>query len=294
MWYRIYGWKENPFSNKAGVELVGVDAEKERIKDYVVAGDICFLTGERGVGKTSLLGWLRDSLRRHSFIYIDGEEYEEVDLDYLLKKNAGFWRKYPKNAVLLIDESQGVDEDLKKLLRIYWEKGLIRSVVISQIDDKLKNFSDDIKHRIGFRVIGLGKLNSSDSVRLIKDRCKANCPFDDVAINSIVEISDGNPRRILENCERVCIEVRKKGITKYDVEKVLLDEEDKDKIEFSPMQKKIIELLKKKDMNVKEIVELTRSTEGSIGKQMSNLIQRDLIKIVSDKRPKVYGLVGKE
>ncbi len=291
-WYKIYGWKENPFSGKINTELIGVEKEKERLKDHVLAGDICFLTGDRGLGKTSILEWLRLNLKRHTLMYVDAEKSDKFDLDDLLKKNTSFWRKYPKNPVLLIDESQNLKEDLVAILKSYWQEGIIKSIVISQTDKKLKNLSDNFKDRIGSRIIELNNLSKSDSIILIKNRCGEKCPFDDLAIDSIITLSNGNPRRVLENCEMVCIEVKKKNISKYDVEKILKKEKEEQK--FSPMQEKIIGLLKERDRTIKEIVEITKSTEGSIGKQVSNLMMQNLVRIVNQDRPKIYGLVKKE
>ena len=87
MWYKQYGWKENPFSIKTNTGLIGLEAKKVELLNYIKSGDICFLNGPTGVGKTSLLKWLEKNLKHHKIIYIDAAGIQEnFSLSQYLKK----------------------------------------------------------------------------------------------------------------------------------------------------------------------------------------------------------------
>ena len=95
-------------------------------------------------------------------------------------------------------------------------------MVITQINQNLKNFSDSFKDRIGRRVIELGKLNKLDAINLINLRLGNKKLFDEKAIEKIIEIADYIPRKILEFCELVYLKNKgKKKIELVDVKKVL-------------------------------------------------------------------------
>ena len=64
MWYKQYGWKNNPFSIKPTIDLVDFESEKEKLYNYVSGGNVCLLVGEAGTGKTSLLKWLEYNLKK--------------------------------------------------------------------------------------------------------------------------------------------------------------------------------------------------------------------------------------
>ena len=54
-WYLDFGFNENPFSIKTNLNLVGINNQRKKLLDYINSGDICFLNGPTGTGKSSLL-----------------------------------------------------------------------------------------------------------------------------------------------------------------------------------------------------------------------------------------------
>jgi len=229
--------KENPFSVKANPNVVGFSQEKKLLIQYIKNGDICFLTGPVGTGKTSLLLWLKNNLNPHNVFYIDAADIEKgFGIKKFLKKSRkGFdiFRAYPKNTVILLDESQDCDYELQKALKLHWDHGHIKSIVVTQIN-QLEKFSDSFKDRIGRRVIKLGKLKKSNAIDLINSRLRNKKLFDTKAIEKIIEVANYIPRKILEFCELVYIKNKdKKKIELTDVKKVL---REKKKIKQKPKQ----------------------------------------------------------
>ena len=323
MWYKFYGFKENPFYVKSNSLVLGLEKEKKQLINYIIGGNICFLNGEAGSGKTSLLKWTKENLKGHTIVYIDAESTDEFfnlyDYMKMHKSFLQFYRVFPKKIVILLDEANTADENLKKALKIAWEEGIIKSVVITQIQD-LDNLSQAFKSRIGERKIELKPMPLTEIYNLIDKRTRGKNPFTEDAIALIAETADYTPRKVLELCERTCINLHEKGkkhISSIDVTPIIsesaktevvkdaLDIEDifKDadigKIEetlikkdntLSPMQERIMNLLQQ-PKTTQQLAQLLNTTEGSVGKQLSQLSIMNKIKVVDDRRPKKYGLV---
>ncbi len=311
MWYNNYGWKENPFSIKTGTDLVGVEEKKKEVLNYILSGDICLLNGPTGVGKSSLLRWVEENLKDHLIVYIDAAGVDSsFSIASFLKKKTSLWgrisgKEYPKNVVVLLDESQDCDEDLIKALKLHWDHQHVKSIVITQIDPSLDQYTESFRNRIGRRVVKLGKLNISNAYDLIKLRTEGKNPFDKSAVETIVESSGHIPRKILETCEIICTKYagKKLGINVFDVETVLngsaKPKPQKIKVtpngeiqELSPMQTNIINSLKESEKTTQELAEILKTSEGSVGKQLSKLIKRNKVKITDQNRPKRYGLLN--
>lgn len=227
-WFKEYGWKQNPFSIKANINLFGIENKKRDLLNYIQGGDICWLTGPTGVGKSSLLKWMESNTKNHNILYIDAASIQQSFsiTKFLMKKNSFFnkltGKKFPANAVILVDESQECNEELIKALKLHWDHKNIKSIVITQIDN-LNNFTESFKDRIGKRIIKLGKISKSDAYELIKFRTQNKNPFDKASMEYIVEKADYRPRKILELCEIVCAKVsgKKRFINIFDTESIL-------------------------------------------------------------------------
>ncbi|RME54793.1 hypothetical protein D6777_02635 [Candidatus Woesearchaeota archaeon] len=310
MWYEKYGWNENPFLIKYNTNLVGLENEKQKLKDFVVSGNICFVVGDSGVGKTSLLKWLQRNLKSFKINYINAEALPEF---FSLKKQIK--KGWFKPTLLMLDEAQLCDEIVRSEIKVLYDTGVVKSVVIAQTNEKLNDYNVSFKSRVGKRFVRLEKLTLQDVIDLINIRTKNKHPFTNEMIKCIAEDADYNPRKVLENCEYICIELQNsqaqfndeivKKILKKKAEEDLFDlvklEEpvlpdnlmpiDDAKLDgFSPMQKRIITILLEGNRTAKQLAIILNSTEGSVGKQLSKLAELNAVTIVNHRRPKVYGL----
>ena len=218
--------KESPFSIRANPDVIGFEKEKKLLVQYIKNGDVCFLTGPTGIGKSSLLLWLKNNLNSYNVFYIDAANIEKsfTIKEFLKNSRRGFdnFRDYPRNAIILLDESQDCDCELQKALKLHWDHGHIKSIVITQIDQSIKNFSISFKDRIGNRIIRLGKLKKSDALQLINSRLRNKKFFDAKVVEKIIEIANYVPRKILELCELIYINNSDKKESKLvDVKKIL-------------------------------------------------------------------------
>ena len=297
MWFEEYGWKTNPFNIKPSPDLIAFEAEKEKLIDYISSGDICFLVGKPGAGKTSLLKWLENNLRKHFTVYLN---IETLDKNFLVQKflydSTKFSRKlfgleFPKNVVFLLDESTKIAEEFKHDLKLHFDENHIKSIVFAQPGEEA-DIPEGFRNRVGNRIVKLDKLNDEDAFDLIKKRCGKTCPFTEGAMTFIAEKSSYLPRKILENCETICINMKgKKEININDVQSVLRirPEEHIRQEALSPMEENIVKILRDSNKTAQELAELLSTTEGSVGKQLSKLMQKSMVKIISHKRPKLYG-----
>jgi len=226
-------------------------------------------------------------------------------------------------------------EELVKALKLHWDHNHIKSIVITQINPNLNGFSDSFKHRIGKRVVVIGKLTKSEGYDLIKLRIQDKNPFDKSAIEAILENSGYIPRKILENCELVCAKTagKKLSLNAFDVEKALLVQKILNtetpppllskpilkqspepvlekptetppeiplppskasplKPKLSPMEKKILDQLSDSEKTTQELSSTLETSEGSVGKQLSKLMRKNLVKITKQDRPKKYSLTN--
>ena len=92
--------KENPFSIKSNPHIIGLEKEKRLLIKYIKNGDISSLTGPLGIGKSSLLLWLKANLNQHNVFYIDAADIKkDFSIKEFLKKSRkglDIFRAYPK------------------------------------------------------------------------------------------------------------------------------------------------------------------------------------------------------
>ncbi|MFH1638601.1 MAG: ArsR family transcriptional regulator [Candidatus Woesearchaeota archaeon] len=311
MWYKKYGWKSNPFVVKYSTDLVGFDNEKRMLMDFVDSGDACLVTGVSGVGKTSLLKWIEKSLKRYKIKYLNVEGISEF---FSLQRYVGRKGIF-RDKVLLIDEAHYADETLRKEMKMLWDNNILKSVIIAQTPDNMHVYADSFKNRIGNRQIRLSGVDIETAKGLISIRTENNHPFDDSIIRLIVDEAKNIPRKILEHCEMVCIELQDSDINPENVRMVLKEKRASQLAEiadlqepllpdnlmpivnkklkgYSPMQQRLILILIEGNRTAKQLSKILNSSEGSVGKQLSKLVDSRVVSIINHRRPKVYGLTS--
>lgn len=144
MWYKAYGWKENPFSIKPTSVLVGLDLLQERLLGQVLSGDLALVVGKTGVGKTSLLLWLSEEVRKHKLnpLYITLSSVsppQAYAIEQQRLKHRTFLqrllRRPSKNLVLLLDEAQELDVDSAQMIKVHFDSGRLNSVVFAGLEE---------------------------------------------------------------------------------------------------------------------------------------------------------------
>ena len=213
-WFEQLGFKANPLDVRPNPILIGLERQEEQLVNHILKGEISFLNGLTGSGKSSLLMRIQGSLKNHKFVYLDAQELpKNFNLEEELKKKRSFFdkirfRKHPtKTPVLIIDEFQATDKNLILDARAKWEnpnEKRIKSIVIAQISKYLTNVTPAFKERLGNRTIVLPTLDDEEMKEILKARLKVRGNVNyynklhNEAINLIVAAAVGNPRKLLE------------------------------------------------------------------------------------------------
>ncbi|MBS3107558.1 hypothetical protein J4468_01455 [Candidatus Woesearchaeota archaeon] len=214
-WYEQLKFSENPLDVRPNSNLIGLDEQYEKLINYIRKGEICFLNGLTGSGKTSMLKKAEFELKEHNFIYLNSEDLPRgFNLSQEIFKKRNFFdkltfRKMPKKKpVLMIDEFQATDSNLILNAKIKWEGSQgkqIKSIVIAQISPHLQNVTGSFKDRIGNRIIKFKSLDEEDMRLIIKNRLyneKTKINYADKIVDKgldlIIKAAGGSPRRLLE------------------------------------------------------------------------------------------------
>ncbi|MBR9690469.1 AAA family ATPase [Candidatus Woesearchaeota archaeon] len=215
VWFKDFGFNENPLDIRPNALLVGLDDHEDRLKNHVLKEELCFINGLTGTGKSSLLEKIQKEMKDHKFIYLDAHDLpKDFNLEEELKKKRSFFDKitlknFPsKKPVLIIDEFQDTDKSIVLQARSSWEKAAnrkLKSIVIAQISKYLKNVTPSFKERIGNRTITLPSLDDDELKMMIKLRLSQTkkgrqlyTKLHEKALELLIYASGQNPRRLLE------------------------------------------------------------------------------------------------
>lgn len=219
MWYKAYGWSENPFSIKPNPRLVGLEHLQEKVLEKALSGIPSLILGETGVGKTSLLLWLLEKLEENGTrpIYVNLHRLPpprapSLQLELLRHRTLleRLLRRFPKKVILLLDEAQELDQETAQLLKAHYDSDHLLSFVFASCEEP--KLPPPLRARIGPNLHRLGRLPLVQGINLVKHRTKGKHPFEnDDVIAEIVKRADFSPRRILQLCEYVCISFRAKA-----------------------------------------------------------------------------------
>lgn len=213
LWYRQLGFWNNPFSIKPAAyhnEVYGNDDIINEVIDGVKNGNILFVEGEYGQGKTTLLKkMIAEFGGQKKLIYYSCNRTEDVvDMEGLIKGRLGFWSRLfsgkASDLILFLDESQDLSNDDLEIIYDSYADGNFKSIVFVGSDSKKIPFNKEFKELIGKNMLKLKRITPEDAVTLIRKRI-GNLPIlSDKVIKLIYTKSDHNPRVLLKNCEIMC------------------------------------------------------------------------------------------
>jgi energy-coupling factor transporter ATP-binding protein EcfA2 len=314
IWYKKYGFSKNPFDWRPNeAVLVGLEGIKKKLINYIDSGDICLLIGETGIGKTSLARYFTSqNPNNYSYLLLDCRDIKDnFNLNKELRKLNKLLIFPSKNKILFLDEFQHLRFDDVERIVSHCEKGKIKSIIAIQISRETNNIPGNVSDKMGnTRVIEMKKLSKQECKELIIQRLDGRKLFDNQAIESIIERNRCIPRRILENCERICIELQddnKKIITINDIDRygliqttdniksnrlkpVASNKQSEIKPKLTKLQLKIVDSLIISDKTTDELAKSLKNPLRSISKQLSLLKKIGAIEVVNENRPKKFGL----
>lgn len=224
-WYTKIGFDTDPFMKESGFE--GHDSLVDEVFYAIHAGNMVFITGESGSGKTKIL---HEIIKRFGgkkkIIYVNCRHMEKaVNVEKLLQKSSGFMGKFfgkkPNRMILLLDEVESLSHKNAERIKYYYDQNYLQSVIFTGKAFPVEGLNHSIMQRIS-KVLKIDPLSDYEAVRIVRDRIGDKYLTDRV-IKTIYIKSGRNTGKLLQNCRTVMTEIAhgKTEMTEDEVEKLL-------------------------------------------------------------------------
>ncbi len=230
VWYEKIGYAYNPFIIKPGFfddEVVGYDAQVDKLVDMLQNGEMAFLEGHFGLGKTSIIKYVINEFSgKNKVIYISRNRSDRaMNYSNLLKGASkgfkGFLKIKAKNAILIVDETAKINARDCEQIEEFHKSGHFKSVLFVDASYKDARLNKSTKKLIGKSVVILKPLTPKGALELVRSRLDGNEELvSDEIVKAVYAKSDKNTRRFLENMEDVCrvaISAEKESVSKGDL-----------------------------------------------------------------------------
>lgn len=223
-WYEKLDYDENPF--EVETKTIGFDNILDEVFYAVMAGNIVFLEGTTGSGKTKIL---KEAIRKFGgkgrVVYVNCKKLnKELNVELLLKNRNGILRrlfgKKPKNMIVLLDEIEHMSPQNCERIKYLYDQNYIRSILFASTNFEKVGLPESLVQRIS-KVIPIEPLSDYEAVQLIREKIGDELLSDRI-IKEVYKLSDKNVRKFLENCDKVCSQsVDKKDLSEDDVRNIL-------------------------------------------------------------------------
>ncbi|MBC8501056.1 MAG: AAA family ATPase [Nanoarchaeota archaeon] len=221
LWYQTLGFFNNPFSIKPAAfheELVGPQKIIKNISNKIASGNVCFVLGAYGAGKTTMMKKIINRFRgEKKVIYYSCNRREgSINFDELLYGRSWYSRVFrikPKDMILLLDEVQELNRKEQLDVVDYYKDGYFQSVALVTKGKREVRLTNELKKLVGKNVFKLSNIKAKDVVDLVRRRIGPLPLLSDAMIKKIHKMNP-NPRAILENCEDVCRHAVESGTDK--------------------------------------------------------------------------------
>ncbi|MDD5253914.1 MAG: AAA family ATPase [Candidatus Nanoarchaeia archaeon] len=205
MWYETFGFDENPFEDNPNIRMIGYDDVIDESLYNVHAGNIIFLEGKEGSGKTAVLRRVIDKFRgKGKVVYLKCSEIKDLNVEEVLVKRYGFikriFSKTPKDMILLFDDIEELSRKNTERIKYFYDQNYIRSIIFTGINYKRLNFSDSLKDRIT-KVIKIPELDDNDAVEIVEERLEGKDIIPEEFIKEAYKRSNKNLKAFLKTCE---------------------------------------------------------------------------------------------
>ncbi len=235
-WFSKFGWKHNPFTLDVIPSLfTGYSAQVESILDKLStrSGHI-LVYGDKGVGKTTLLRWLAENLKKDNHaVYVARPPIKFEDLvnqvvvelkgrgqkgKYSLYEVEELVKKAKKPVVMLIDEAHEITAEIEQQMRSLGDIHGVNLILagLPETKEKIKRDSPPLYDRMVLETY-IEHLSLEETRDMIRKRIEDAGgqdvkPFTNEAIENIFKMSKGRPRMILKVCDWVIADAIKNNL----------------------------------------------------------------------------------
>lgn len=296
-WENELGYSTNPFKveilKPVSKYIAGYKKKKSRINLFIINNEkFGIISGEDGVGKTTLLQWLYEQLQKYKdkvmVCYLTGKvlsqefvllksivnpllnvyekKVKKLNKDVDIERNLSVLKRKlgNKKLVLLIDDAVVAPDRVVLLLKKMYSAMPLQIIIActNQVTQKLRieNWLDD---RLKMHLKGL---DVPEATTMISKRIEAVggediYPFDDDYLKRICKESSHNPKQILYLCQHYAMELAVKHIErkkKEQKEDTVVKEEKKTGVKEEEKEEE-------KQSEVPVLKEIPKKTEYRIG-----------------------------
>lgn len=206
-WYRHLGFRSNPLTIKPGVANSDFIGDSSEVLSILDKKECAFVEAPLGMGKTTLL---KNIVEHHGgkrkIIYYNQVPTENIPLNELIR-NSSRVRKYfgymPRELILLFDEAQNITKQEANVIAGFLNSGHLRSVVFFGTKFRKRSFPSLIRNKLKKNLIPYVELNEPQAIELVRGRV-GDKALTDQAIKEFYLVTESNPRRLLELCEKAC------------------------------------------------------------------------------------------
>jgi DNA polymerase III delta prime subunit len=210
MWYKAFGWEENPFSIRPSPNVIGLEEIKEALLEDLLSGSPALLLGPTGMGKTSLLLWLKGQLAQTKFrpVYLNLHALpkpQELSIQRTLGREILLQRlrlRFSQGPILLLDEAQELTAPLAELIKAGFDRGSISAFLLAAQEEP--PLPPPLRSRIGPHLYRLQTLGIPERLALLKHRIDGKNPFTEEALLLLAERAEESPRALLQAAELAC------------------------------------------------------------------------------------------
>ncbi len=225
-WYEELGMDVNPFENN--MLTIGHEEVLKEVFYTIFAGNMLFIEGSAGSGKTNLLrGAVRKFGGRKKVIYVNCKKINNgLNIERVLKSRYSWLGRLfnikPKNMILLLDEVEHLSEKNSERIKYYFDLNFLRAVIFTGKDFKKAGLNKSIKQRIA-KVIKLKPLTDYEAVKAIKSMIGDDL-LNDRAIKKIYKHSEKNIGLLVDNTKAVLKKMateKKQKLSEEELNKIL-------------------------------------------------------------------------
>ena len=218
-WYQELGFLYNPFTIKPAFfndEIIGYDTTVDAVVTCLKEGNILFLQGEYGQGKTSMLKYLINEFKGKRHLIHVSRNRSDRALQYkkiLISANNWFGRLFSKpvkHAILIVDETENINLHDCEQIESLFESNYLHAVLFMDKSLEKANISPSLKERIGKNIFELKPISESDAISLVRSRLEdAGRLISDALIKKVFAKSKKNTRTFLLLMEEVFLHAYK-------------------------------------------------------------------------------------
>lgn len=214
MWFKKYGYSQNPFNVRENPDFVIDSGNSKKIIEHLYSNNIVLLHGPTGTGKTSTLLKAGNELGgvaiRINGKILSGQTNLNFEKDHYRKAFRLFGLLKPrKDIYVFVDEVQSVPTHLLDQIEGFWNDGLIKGVVCASLNDTPANCSPSFIRRLGNSKLKTKDLTDEDCMQILRNRLGIKGGeekvFEERALRSIIAENNNIPSHIFQDCMDICL-----------------------------------------------------------------------------------------